>query len=515
MKATAKGPPALISSRTGGRFESGTIHVIGIALLLVSVGMLVSALVAFIDGGSDRGTDVRAMLGSAAVSASIGFVAWWSTAVPKRQRASMAFSAVTWSWVSVSLIGALPFLFSGTFDWAHADNAIFESVSGFTTTGSTVIQDLDSVPKGVRFFRQMTQWFGGMGLIVLAVAVLPALKVGGLELIAAETPGPRPDRLTPQVRETARRLWLLYGAVTVAITVALMLFGGMDLYDGLAHAFTTASTGGFSPYGASAGYFDSAAVEIVLIIGMLVCGASFSWHWQAVRGNPGVYLRVSEFRVYLALFVGATALLFAVNSELGDSAGRTLRDAAFNVATVLTSTGFGTADYTEWGPPAQVLLLLIMIPAGTTGSTSGGIKTLRLQVIAKFAAREVSRARHPRAIRTIRLGNTVVSDDVVNRTIGFVLLYLCATLVGGALVTALGADPVTGFSAAVSATGNIGPALGDAGPASTFLELPRASRPVLMFLMLFGRLEVFPTVLAIVGLMSHRKRIPLHPLRPH
>ena len=488
------------------QFHSGTAHVSGIALMLVAAGMAASGVVGFIDGGADRGTDVGALMGSAAITGLIGVVAWATSQVPSTQRAAMAFSAVTWSWVAVSIAGALPYLLSGTFDWAHFDDALFESTSGFSCTGSTVIADLDAVPKGVRFFRQMTQWFGGMGLIVLAVAVLPALKVGGLELIAAEAPGPTPDRLTPQVRETARRLWLLYGFVTLAITAALMLFGGLDLYDGLTYAFTTASTGGFAPYSASAAHFDSAMVELILIIGMFICGASFSWHWQAFRGDLGVYWRVSEFRLYAAMVVAAIAGVFVLNLDLGMSASRTLRDAAFNVVSVITSSGFGTSDFTMWGPAAQVLLLLLMIPAGTTGSTSGGIKTLRLQIIAKFAAREITRARHPRAVRHLRLGDSVISDDVVNRAVGFVLLYLTATLVGGALVTALGADQVTGFSAATSAIGNIGPALGEAGPASTFLELPRLSRPILMVLMLFGRLEVFPTILAVMSLANYLRR---------
>ena len=494
-----------LDGRTGllrDRWESATVHISGIALVIVAIGMAVSGLVGAIDGGSDRWTDVRAMVGAAAITGTVGVAMWHLTRVPTLQRTAAAFSAVAWSWVTVSLFGALTFLFAGTFDWAHLDDAIFESVSGFTCTGSTVILDLDSVPKGVRFFRQMSQWFGGMGLIVLAVAILPALKVGGLELIAAEAPGPTPDRLTPQVRETAKRLWMLYGGITLLITAALMVIGRMDLYDAVAHAFTTASTGGFSPYGSSAGHFDSVAVELVLVVGMFICGASFAWHWQAVRGNPGVYARSSEFRLYvmaLAVVIGGLALFTA---DLDVSSGQRIRDAVFNATTIVTSTGFGTADFTLWGPAAQVLLLLFMIPAGTTGSTSGGLKLLRVQVAAKFAAREVTRARHPRAVRSVRLGQAVVAPDVVFRTLGFVLLYLTAMLVGGGLVTALGTDPVTGFSAAVSATSNIGPGLGDVGPAATFQELPRLARPVLMALMLFGRLEVFPMVIAVTTLAA-------------
>lgn len=464
--------------------------------MIVAIGMLVSALVGLIDGGQDRWTDVNALLASAAITALLGALMWRLSELPARQLPAVAFTTVALSWVGVSAAGALPFLFAGTFDWAFADDALFESMSGFTCTGSTLIPDLSEVPKGVRFFRQMTQWFGGMGLIVLAVAILPALKVGGLELIAAEAPGPTPDRLTPQVRETAKRLWMLYGAVTAIITAALMIFGGMDLYDGVSHAFTTASTGGFSPYSASAGHFDSAIIEIILIIGMVYCGGSFALHWQAVKGDWSVYHRVSEARIYFAIGVIAVPVFFLLNLDLDVSHARRALDASFNVATVVTSTGFGTADFTLWGPAAQVLLLLLMIPAGMTGSTSGGIKVLRLQILVKYALREIRRAKHPRAISPLRLGPVPLGDDVVNRTMGFVLIYLTATLVGGAVVTALGSDPVTGFTAAISAAGNIGPALGEAGPASTFAVIPRLGRPVLMFLMLFGRLEVFPMIIA-------------------
>ncbi|MCP3938435.1 MAG: TrkH family potassium uptake protein [Actinomycetia bacterium] len=494
MTATRAPTESLLQRRR--RYPSAATHVTGIALMIVAVGMAVSAVVGFIDSGDDRWTDVWALLGSAAISAALGAAMWWLTEVPRRQKTSVAFTTVTWSWVAVSVVGALPFLFAGTFDWARVDDALFESISGFTCTGSTVIGDLSTVPKGVRFFRQMSQWFGGMGLIVLAVAILPALKVGGLELIAAEAPGPTPDRLAPQVRETAKRLWILYGGVTAVIAIALMAVGGMDLYDGIAHAFTTASTGGFSPYPASAGHFQSVTVEIVLILGMIYCGGSFALHWQAIRGDWTVYHRVSEFRIYIAMIVILIPVATVLNHDLDVGLGRRALDAAFNIATVVTSTGFGTADFTLWGPASQVLLLLLMIPAGMTGSTSGGIKILRLQVLVKYAFREITRARHPRSVSALTLGPVPVREDVVHRTMGFILLYLGATFTGGAIVTALGSDPVTGFSSAISATGNIGPALGEAGPASTFAVIPRLGRPVLMFLMLFGRLEVFPTIIA-------------------
>ena len=483
--------PALLMRR----FDNTVVHVIGIALVIVSIGMFLSALVGYIDGGSDVSTDVWSLVVSGSIGLGVGTFTWWFSDLPDRQSPVVAFASVGWSWIAVSVFGALPYVLSGSIEWAHFDNALFESVSGFTCTGSTILADIEGVPRGVLFFRSMSQWFGGMGLIVLAVAILPALKVGGLELIAAEAPGPTPDRLTPQVRETAKRLWILYGAVTAMIAAALVVLAGASPYDGVTHAFATASTGGFSPYGASVAHFDSVAFEMVIIFAMMYCGASFALHWQAVRGDWGVYGRVSEFRLYIAMFFVLIGAVMIVNRSEAWSLATNLRHSTFNVTAMLTSTGFGTEDFTLWSPAAQAISLLVMTTAGMSGSTSGGMKILRLQIITKYAAREIVRAKHPRAILPLRMGSTVLADDLVARVVGFVLLYVTFTLAGGLIVAAMGTDTVTAFSAAFSATGNIGPALGEAGPASNYLVIPRLGRPVLMALMMFGRLEVFPTLL--------------------
>jgi len=491
QNVSLRATPGLMAAR----FNNTVVHVIGIALVIVGAGMYASSLVALIDGGPDVSRDAWSLIAAGSIGVVVGAIAWWFSDVPDRQSPVVAFASVGWSWIAVSLLGALPFVFSGAIGWTQFDNALFESISGFTATGSTVLADIESVPRGVLFFRSMTQWFGGMGLIVLAVAVLPALKVGGLELIAAEAPGPTPDRLTPKVRETAKRLWILYGAVTLIVVALLMAVAGASPYDAVTHAFATVSTGGFSPYADSVANFDSVAFEVVLIFAMAYCGASFALHWQAVRGDWGIYGRVSEFRLYIFLLFALIALVMVINNSEPWSLATNLRHSAFNVTAMLTSTGFGTEDFTMWGPAAQAVFLLIMTTAGMSGSTSGGMKVLRLQILVKYAAREVLRARHPRAVVPLRLGSTVLADDLVARVIGFVLLYVVFTLAGGIVIAAIGTDTVTAFSAAFSATGNIGPALGEAGPASNYLVIPRLARPVLMALMLFGRLEVFPTLL--------------------
>lgn len=477
-------------------------RMVGLSLVVVAAGQLVSAAVNAVDG--DDGT--AGLLASAAVVGAAGTAVLVSTRLPDRQLPTATFAAVTWAWLAASLAGALPFLLTGAIGWSHADDALFESVSGFTCTGATILPDIEALPAGLLFFRSTTQWFGGMGLIVLAVAVLPAMKVGGLELIAAEAPGPSADRLTPRIRETAQRLWILYAGITIAVAAAMVIVGE-SLYDGVTHSMTTVSTGGFSPYNDSIAHFDSLAVEIILVAGMIYCGANFSLHWQAVTGDWRTYWRVSEVRTYVAVLVGGAVVLAAAVGSV--------RDAAFNITTIVTSTGFATSDFTLWSSGPQLLLLLLMVPAGMTGSTSGGIKLMRAQVVVRAAIREVVRSRHPRALLPLRLGSTTVTEDIVARVIGFVLIYIGMLVAGGLAVTALGATALEGFSGAVSAIGNIGPALGTAGPKGNWLVFPRESRPVLMALMLFGRLEIYPMLLTLIAAVQLRsfKRVvtPLHP----
>ena len=487
-----------VAPRAGRRVESTPVHISGAALLFVGIGMAMSAGVALIDGGGGA----LALAVSAVITISAGSIMMGSTTASDRSDSPLAFAAVAWAWLAVSIAGTMPYLFSGVIRWSEADNALFESISGFTCTGATILADIDGVAHGILFFRSMTQWFGGMGLIVLAVSVLPALKVGGLELIANEAPGPTADRFTPRIAATARRLWLLYGGFTLAMALGL-LAAGLSLFDAVAHAFTTVATGGFSTYSASIAAFDSVAVETVVIVGMITCGASFSIHWHLITRTRSQRRSYSELRWYLGLIVGAALALLMLNSgtlSIGDN----VREAAFYAASLGSNTGYGLTDYTHsqfWTPSAQLVLLALFVIGGMTGSTAGGIKVLRLQIMVRYAFREVIRARHRRAVLPMRLGDTTVPEDIAARALGFVLLYLGLALAGGVLMTALGNDLETGFSGAVSAIGTVGPALGEAGPTASALAFERESRPVMMVLMLFGRLEVFPTMLMFVAAM--------------
>jgi trk system potassium uptake protein TrkH len=397
----------------------------------------------------------------------------------------------------------VPYLLSGTF--TAFDDALFESISGFSCTGSTLIADPEGLDRGVAFWRQMTQWFGGMGVIVLAVAVLPFLGVGGLELISAEAPGPTSDRLAPRVSETAKRLWLVYVAFTAVMAVALLL-SGLSLFDAMSYSFTTVSTGGLAPHADSAGQFDSILVEVVLQVGMMLGAMNFTLHWLALRGHPSVYWRNGEWRLFIGLTATAIALVTIINSEGLTDTAHSLRNASFTVVSLATSTGFGNAsadnpgaNFALWASSAQIVLLFLMLTGAMTGSTSGGVKVLRIQVMGRFARRELLRARQPRAVVPLRTGSTAVPEHIVARIVGFVLLYVVLAGGGTILVAALGSDLVTASSGVASAIGNMGPALGEAGPTSTYLVFTRPARAVLMVLMLVGRLELYAVTLAIVA----------------
>ncbi len=488
-----------------GGVRSTPLHVMGIALSFVAIGMFLSALVEW----RSTSSDTAALLWAGVICFAVGFVLWWATQ-PGTVRSRDVFAAVGWTWVVVTLIGALPFIFAGTFATPGVDfveqvvNSIFESASGYSCTGSTALVDFDRPGRGLMMYRQATQWYGGMGIVVLAVAVLPFLGVGGLDLMTAEAPGPSSDRLTPRVSETAKRLWATYLLFTLAVAVVIFALPGASLYDGVAHALTTASTGGFSPYGSSVGSFDSVAIEIVLIIGMIIGGANFAHHWRTLRGHPDGYARDPEFRGYLLILLTCSALVVGflwLDGGLG--IGTAIRVGVFNVVALGTSTGFGNAtgegsagDFVLWVPAAQMVLLFLMVVGACTGSTSGGIKVMRLQVLIGHSVRSIRRDQHPRAVIAVKHGPHAVAEDIVSRMAGFFLIYLLLVLTGVVIVTFLGGGFIESVAAIVGSLGNMGPALGEAGPTASFsTAFSQPARLVLALFMLIGRLEIFPMVL--------------------
>ena len=493
--------PWNVTSRVG--------FVVGLGLLLLVPGMLLATLVEW--GSSTSNHEVALGLG-ALIAMAAGVLLVTFTRLDEDLPPASVFAAVAWTWIGCSLFGALPLWFSG--ELGSFDNALFEAVSGMTATGSTVLSPIEGTGRGVLMWRQIMQWYGGMGMVVLAVTILPFLGVGGLSLITVEAPGPTSDRLAPRVSSTARRLWALYGGITVAIAAALMITG-LSLYDAVAHAFTTAGTGGFSPYDNSIGHFNSTAVEAVMIVGMLVGGVSFTLHWRAVSGDPRAYGRSSEFRTYVMVIAAAAVFTSLLNwaNDLSDLSN-SFRNGIFGVVTLSTSGGFANAsdanpggDFAAWTPGAQALLLPLMVMGGMTGSTAGGLKVLRAQVMAKFMRVGLLRVKHPQVVARVKLGQRAVSEPVLQRVAGLVALYALSALLAILVLAALGEDLATSSSGAISALSNMGPALGDAGPTSNFLVFSRPARGVLMALMLIGRLEFFAIFLVAVSAYERSRRL--------
>lgn len=473
------------------RWSSAPAHMTGIALVAVSAGLLVSAILE----AAFRDDDVVPLLVSSVVVGLLGGAMWRATQVPARIDRRDAFLSAVSVWFGISLAGAVPFRLSGMV--ATWELAVFESISGFTATGATVVTPIEVHGHGLLFFRQLTQWFGSMGMVVLAVAVLTFLGVGGMQLLSAEAPGPEVERLAPRVSETAKRLWALYLVLTGAGALGLMAVG-LNPYDAVTHSMTGIATGGFSPHDASIAHFDSLAVEIVVMVIMFVGAVNFALMWRASRRRTlRPLLGTSEFRFYCWVASGSIAVvaaLLVLND--GMTVGSALRSASFNVVSLMSTCGFATDDFVAWTPAAQLVLLFLMVTGGMAGSTSGAVKLFRVQVVLKHAVRELRRIRHPRAALPVRLGDLSVSEAVVTRILAFVMLYFLLAAAGVVMLAMLGADLATAAGSIATAMGGVGPGLGETGPASNFLALNGWQRVVMDLYMLFGRLEIVPVLAA-------------------
>ena len=438
-----------------------------------------------------------------------------------------ALLLVALAWLAVAVVGAIPYLLAGygtPSTLAHPVNALFESMSGFTTTGATVMGEisLERHSHALLMWRQLTQWLGGMGIIVLMIAILPELAVNGAQLIRAEAPGPELQKLTPKIAETARILWLVYFGFTVVyigLLYALHLAGmapNMDFYNAVAHGFTTLPTGGFSPEANSIAAF-SAAVQWVVIPFMVVAGTNFALFWYVIHGEPRRFLRNTEFRAYAGAIAALAALLGALlysgaAPALGALGGTTegagesaLRHALFQVVALLNSTGYATSDFAQWDSTAQIVLLTAMFIGGSAGSTGGGIKVIRWLVVIKFVRRELLTTAHPDAVQPIRLGGHVVDEDVIRGVLGFTLLYLLVFVLATLFITIDSArvgfvlTPLEAISASIATIGNIGPGFGTLGPFGSYLEFPTTSKLVMIVLMWIGRLEIIPVLVLFTG----------------
>jgi len=489
---------------TEGPIDSPTLNVMGLALAFLSPGLFVAGLVEWISADSHNEWPLFA---SAAISLNLGLTLRALTEITDELKPLSMFSMVAWSWVACSVMGSLPYLWGGVFPWEKFDSALFESISGFSTSGSTVLEDIESLGKGMLLWRQLTQWYGGMGMIVLATAVLPRLGVGGLALMSAEAPGHKSDMFRASATKTAKTLWAVYFTTTLVVAVALWITPGPTLFDAITHALSTISTGGFSTYNSSIGHFDSVAVEIIIVATMIFGAISYTLHYKVfTQREKYAWFRSSETRVFLGVTFTAALLITLINAsdDLG-SFPTVLRDSVFNVVALATSTGFGNVradgigDFVLWGASTQILILFLMTVGGTTGSTAGGMKVFRLQIGLKALKRELRLFEHPKGIFPITMGKEPIEDRIVASALAFVALFISFVVLGTVVIAALGNDLMTSASGAISAMSNMGPALGDAGPTSNYLTFSRPSRPILAFLMLLGRLEIYAVLLMLVA----------------
>ncbi len=372
----------------------------------------------------------------------------------------------------------------------------FETISGFTTTGASILNNIESLPHGLLFWRSVTQWLGGMGIIVLSIAILPILGIGGMQLFVAEVPGPTKDKIHPRIRETAKRLWVIYFLFTIAEAV-LLFAGGMTFFDSICHSFTTMATGGFSTKQASIAHFNSPFIHYVIIIFMFVAGTNFTLHYHWLHRNFGNLKKNDEFRFYAKLIIGISVVV-AIALFLNNYAGveKSFRDSLFQIVSIVTTTGFVTADYELWGLFFQLLFFLLLFTGGCAGSTGGGIKIVRHFLLIKNSLLELRRLIHPRAIIPVRFNNHSVPSDIISNILAFFLFYLAIFVMGTIVMSIIGLDFLSAIGSVATSLGNVGPAIASVGPSQNFSHLPDFGKWFLSFLMLMGRLELF-TILII------------------
>lgn len=419
-----------------------------------------------------------------------------SKTVNKRE----GYLIVAFGWLSMVAFGMLPYLISG--EISSVADAFFETMSGMTTTGASVLTDIEAVPHGILYWRSLTQWIGGMGIIVLTVAIFPLLGIGGIELFSAEAPGPTSDKIHPRIQETAKRLWGIYVGLTALLTVILMV-AGMTFYDAVNHALTTMATGGFSTRNASMMAFDTPAIQYPIVIFMFLAGTNYSVTYLALKGRFSRVWKNDEFKAYLGLVLVLGILVtFSVFTALNGrgeaiSLEKAFRDSIFQIVSIITTTGYVSADYTKWTNGLTMLFFILLFLGASAGSTAGGIKFIRHLVFFKNSYLEFKRLIHPRAVVPLKLNEQVVAPRIMTHVIIFLLLYMMIFIVGSVVMSGLGYDFMTSVGAVATSLGNVGPAIGKVGPVDNFAHLSDAAKWLLSILMLMGRLELF-TILVLM-----------------
>ncbi|MCF7807553.1 MAG: TrkH family potassium uptake protein [Candidatus Marinimicrobia bacterium] len=472
------------------------LNVLAAFTIVIGFAMSFSLGVSLIYGDGDAGALLKAMLITIAVAGPGYFLTRHRHSLATRQ----VFLSVSLSWISASVFGALPMWFAT--DLSYTD-CFFEAMSGFTTTGASILNDIESLPHGILFWRSFTHWLGGMGIIVFTVTVMPMAGRSGSLLFAAEAPGPVSDKITPRISETAKLLYSVYALISLA-EFTLLWFGPMDWFDAACHTFGTMATGGFSTKNASVAHFQSAYVDWVIITFMIIAGTNFSLHYFALHGKVIKYLKNREWQFWMSIIaMGFAVVLFDfyvspsydVNSEaINALRAEPIRQIAFQVVSIITTTGFATADFEQWSRFAQLLLFVFMFVGGMAGSTGGGIKAIRILLFTKMALTELRRMIHPRAYLPIKLRNQFVTDDAVRNTTTFLLFFMVIFVGSSLFLTFFGHDLVTSATASISMLCNIGPGLGNVGPTDNYSFFSDLEKCAMAFIMMLGRLEVLTVI---------------------
>jgi trk system potassium uptake protein TrkH len=463
---------------------------VAILVLFLSISMVLPLLVSLIyDDGS-----TRALLFSILISCSVGLIFFLLTrgkeSPPLNHRDGIAI--VTLGWIMAGLFGTLPYLFSG---WIpDFTNAYFESLSGFTTTGASIVNDIEVLPEGILFWRSQTQWLGGMGIIVLSIAILPFLGIGGMQLYKAEIPSPVVDKLKPRISETAKTLWKVYLLLTV-LQIVLLFVGGMSFFDGVCHTFCTMPTGGFSTWNGSIAQFNNSYIDLIIIFFMLLAGINFSLHYKLIKGDFQIFGKDPECRAFI-LLVAVLTLMVMLNiyGSMYSTLSGAFRYAAFQVSSIITTTGFVTADYDTWPSLSKHILVFCMFIGAMAGSTGGGIKIMRVMLLVRHGYQEIFRLIHPHAVTTVKMGGKPVPAHILSSIWGFFILYLGLFIVATLIMASLGLDFVSALASVAASIGNVGPGLGIVGPVQNYLSIPTAGKWNLIFCMLLGRLEIYTVI---------------------
>jgi trk system potassium uptake protein len=425
--------------------------------------------------------------------------------INKNMYARDGYAIVALSWIFMSIFGGLPFYLSGAIP--SFIDCFFETSSGFTTTGASILTNVEALPKGLLFWRSFTHWIGGMGVIVLTLAILPSLGARGIQMMKAESPGPNPSKLVPKVAETAKILYGIYIVITI-IEVALLVLAGMPIFDSFIHTFGTVGTGGFSSMNLSVGAYNNVAAEVIITIFTFICGANFTLYYYMLKGDIKAPFKDSEFKFYFGVVAAAIALItIDINASIFHNIWESLRHSSFQVVTIISTTGYATTDTDKWSMFSKMILFILMFIGGCAGSTSGAMKNIRILLLFKIMKRELMQIVHPRAVYSVRLGRKAVDERTLSEVLGFFFMYITAFVVGVLIVSLDNMDWGTTLSSVAATLGNVGPGFGVVGAVGNYSSLSDLSKFTLSILMIIGRLEIYPILL--ISMPSFWKRVSI------